>query len=187
MSSSTYASHENGQTAPPPDDVRRYARLFKVSPAWVLTGEGPIDAQNLVALVGRIGAGGDIDPDYEQVPPEGLDEIELPVSVGVDAIALEINGAGMKPRYDHGQLIICTKSTRNPEDFINCEVAVRTADNKRYLKTLKPGRRRGHYTLESFNADPIVDVKIIWVGEILAVVPAYRRTQVLSPKKRAAG
>jgi transcriptional regulator with XRE-family HTH domain len=73
MSPSTYASHENGQTEPPPDDARRYGKLFKHSPAWILTGEGPREAQNLAPLMGYIGAGGDIDPDFEQVPDNGFE------------------------------------------------------------------------------------------------------------------
>lgn len=187
MAGSTYSSHENGQTPPPPEDVRRYARLFKVSPGWILTGQGPMDAHNLVPLMGRIGAGGDIDPDYEQVPEGGLNEIELPISVGVDAVAFEVNGASMKPRYDHGALVICTSSSRDPESLLHIEAAVRTSDGKRYLKTIKPGRRRGLYTLESFNDDPITDVRLEWVGEILAVVPAHRRRAMVAPRKRAVG
>jgi phage repressor protein C with HTH and peptisase S24 domain len=185
MSYSTVASHENGQTDDPPrDTVKRYVKLYKASLAWVLTGEGPVDAQNLVPLVGRIGAGGDIDPEYEQVPEDGLDEIELPINVGVDAVAFEVSGTSMKPRYDQGVLIICTRASRDPEVLIGTEVAVRTSDNKRYLKTLRHGRKRGLFTLESFNADPIPDVRLAWVGEILAVIPAHRRVATAMQHRR---
>lgn len=37
---STYASHENGQTTPPAKRALDYARAFKVSAGWILTGEG---------------------------------------------------------------------------------------------------------------------------------------------------
>lgn len=184
---STYASHENGQTEPGREEVQFYARRFKASFTYILTGEGKLGAQNLAPLMGRIGAGGDIEPEYEQVPESGLEEIELPIGVGVEAVAFEISGASMRPKYENGQLIICTRSSRDPESLIGLEVAVRTAGGKRYLKTLKLGRRRGTYTLESFNADPIVDVKLAWVGEILAVIPSNRRVAVLSQRKRAAG
>lgn len=187
MPTSTYASHENGQTEPGNDDVRRYAKAFRASPAWILTGDGPADAQNLIPLMGRIGAGGDIDPDYEQVPEGGIEEIELLINVGVDAIAFEVNGASMKPRYDSGSLIVCTRNGRDPESLLGIEVALRTVNNKRYLKTLRASRRRGLYILESFNADPIYDVRVAWVGEILAVIPAHRRAAFLSTQARAAG
>lgn len=185
MAVSTYASHENGQTpSPPREDVQRYAKLFRVSPGWILTGDGQIDAKRLVSLMGRIGAGGDIDPDFEQVPEGGFDEIELPISVAVDAVAFTVDGPSMKPKYEHGTIVVCSKDGRDPEDCIGAEVAVRTADNKRYLKTLHQGRKRGLYTLESFNADPIADVQLLWVGEILAVIPPRRRALALSPKQR---
>lgn len=180
---STYASHENGQTEPDRESVQSYARRFKASAPYILTGIGKLDAHNLVPIVGRIGAGGDISPEYEQVPDEGLEEIELPISVGVDAVVFEIVGASMKPKYEHGQMIVCTRSSRDPDALLGCEVAVRTSDNKRYLKTIKQGRRRGLYTLESFNADPITDVRLAWVGEILAVIPAYRRIAVMSERR----
>lgn len=183
---STYASHENGQTSPPPNAVKRYARAFKASAAWILTGEGSIEAKNVVPLMGYIGAGGDIDPEFEQVPENGLEEIELPINVGIDAIAFEVKGTSMKPRYDAGALVICTKSGRDPESLIGVEVALRTSDNRRYLKTLRSGRRRGLFTLDSFNADPITDVHIVWVGEILATIPARRRAIVFK-SDRAVG
>ena len=34
---------------------------------------------NLAPIMGRVGAGAVIEPDYEQVPPEGLGDIALPV------------------------------------------------------------------------------------------------------------
>jgi len=52
---STYASHENGQTDPPPvEDVLQYAEAFKVSPAWILFEVGTEDDPGLdVLLRGR--------------------------------------------------------------------------------------------------------------------------------------
>ena len=35
----TYAAHENGSRGFGIDDARRYAKLFRVSPGWILTGE----------------------------------------------------------------------------------------------------------------------------------------------------
>jgi phage repressor protein C with HTH and peptisase S24 domain len=186
MKGSTYSSHENGQTEPSREDVRRYAKAFKASAAWILTGDGPMGAQNIVPLMGKIGSGGNIEPAYEQLPEGGIGEEELPINVGVDSVAFEISGTTMKPRYDNGALIVCSKSGRDPDRFIGIEVAVRTSENKRYLKILRSGRRKGYYTLESFNADPIPDVRLAWVGEILAVVPAHRRVPPVS-ERRATG
>lgn len=183
---STYRSHENGQTPVPPEDANRYAKAFRVSPGWILTGEGPMEAQNLVKLMGRIGAGAEIGPEYEQIPEEGLEEIELRHPVGLDAIAFEVEGNSMMPRYDPGMLIVCSEGPRNPDDFLGKEVAVRTIKGSRYLKKLRPGSKRGLYTLESFNADPITDVKIAWLGEVLDILPAHRWTAPNAIKKKTA-
>lgn len=184
---STYLSHENGQTAVPNDAAHRYAKVYKASPGWILTGEGKMDAQNLVKLMGRVGAGGDIDPDYEQVPPEGFDEIELPFPLGLDAIAFEVKNTSMQPKFDDGDVVVCSFGPRNPDDFIGKLVAVRTSKGKRYLKKLRQGSKRGFYSLHSFNDDPIEDVKIAWIGEVLAIIPAYRLVPAVLPRKRAAG
>lgn len=53
---STYASHENGQTDLPKRAAALYAKAFKVSPGWLLTGETPQEGvktrlQELVELV----------------------------------------------------------------------------------------------------------------------------------------
>lgn len=184
----TYRSHENGQTPVPTEEAALYGRAYKVSPAWILTGEGRMEAQNLVKLMGRIGAGGMIDPEYEQIPEGGLDEIELPFPAGMDAVAFEVSGTSMLPKYEDGTLVVCSTGPRSPDDFLNVEVAVRTARGQRYLKKLRPGSRRGLYNLESFNDALIEDVKIAWVGEILVIIPAGRRARsALRPRKRAAG
>lgn len=184
---STYLSHENGQTPVPPDEARKYGKAFKVSAGWILTAEGKMDAQNLVKLMGSIGAGGDIDPDYEQVPPGGFDEIELPFPLGLDAVAFDVKGTSMQPKFDDGDIVVCSTGPRNPDDFIGKLVAVRTSTGNRYLKKLRHGSKRGLYSLHSFNDDPIEDIKIAWIGEVLAIIPAYRLVAVVVPRKRAGG
>lgn len=170
---STYASHENGQTPEIPlEDAKKYARAFKTTAAWLMTGEGSPDAQNIVKLMGRIGAGGDISPDFEQVPESGLEEIETHFPMPDDAVAFEVVGASMLPRYDPGTIIVCTSGPRDVVGLIGKEVAVRTADGRRYLKILKYGSKKGRYNLESLNALPITDAKIEWIGQILCLFPA---------------
>src|SRR4051812_36003144 len=78
---STYAAHENGQNEYDPETAERYGRAFKKPAAWLLTGDGPANRQNVVRVMGRIGAGAEISPEEEQVPPEGLAEIDIPFPV----------------------------------------------------------------------------------------------------------
>lgn len=180
---STYASHENGQTPVPAREAPKYARAFRVSPGWILTGEGEAQTNNVARVMGLIGAGAEINPEEEQIPPDGLSEIEVPFPVPEGAIAFEVTGDSMYPRYDPGDVILCLARERDPADLVGREVAVK-ARGRRYLKHLRSGSRRGIFDLESFNAPPIRGVRVEWASEVHSVVRAgqWRR---ISERSRA--
>ena len=169
---STYASHENGQTPVPQKAAETYAPKFRTTAAWILTGDGPATARNIAPVMGMVGAGGDISPEYEQVPPEGLSEIEAPFPLPDDAIAFQVEGNSMWPRYDPGDIVIVRSRQGDPDSLLGLEVALRTAKGQRYLKRVLRGKARGLYDLESHNAEPIRNVRIEWVSEVHAVIRA---------------
>ncbi|MGH6857260.1 MAG: S24 family peptidase [Methylocella sp.] len=142
------------------------APVLQTTPAWLLTGEGDPASSNLVRVVGRIGAGAEIQPGLEQISSESLYQIEVPHPVPADAIAFEVEGDGMWPRYDPGDMIICWRLGTNVEKVIDREAAVATADGKRYLKRIREGATSGTFDLESHNAAPIRGVRIAWAAEI---------------------
>ncbi len=148
------------------------APVLKTTAAWLLEGVGEQTPGNInsVQVVGRIGAGAEIQPEFEQIPPEGLYEIEVPFPVSADAIAFQIEGDSMWPRYDPGDVIICWRQGTNVNEVIGWEAAVRTADGKRYLKRIQRGATSGTFDLESHNAAPIRGVRIEWAAEIKGVV-----------------
>jgi Peptidase S24-like len=146
------------------------APVLKTTAAWLLEGVGDPASGNLVRVAGRIGAGAEIWPELEQTSPESSYEIEVPFPVSADAIAFKVEGDGMWPRYDPGDVIICWRQGTNAEDLIGWEAAVRTADGKRYLKRIQRGAASGTFDLESHNAPPIRGVRIEWAAEIKGVV-----------------
>ncbi len=127
---------------------------------------------NCVPIMGRVGAGASIEPEYEQVPPEGLGEVELPFPIAEETIAFEVAGDSMLPKYENGDIIVVYREQRFPlTSFYGEEAAVRLKTGERYLKTIERGKSASLVNLTSFNAKPITGVKVEWIGEICVTLP----------------
>jgi len=127
---------------------------------------------NLVPIMGRVGAGAVIEPENEQVPPEGLGEVELPFSISGETIAFEVAGDSMLPKYENGDVIVVYREQRHPlTNFFGEEAVVRLKTGQRYLKTVERGKSPNTVNLTSFNAKPINGVKVEWIGEICVTLP----------------
>ena len=139
---------------------------------------------NFVPIMGRVGAGAVIEPDYEQVPPDGIGEIELPFPIAEETVAFEVSGDSMVPKYENGDVIVCYREQRHPlSSFYGEEAAVRLKTGERYLKTIERGKGQGLVNLSSFNAKPINGVKPDWIGEICVTLP---RGQIARMRSKAA-
>jgi repressor LexA len=127
---------------------------------------------NSVPVMGRIGAGAAIEPEHEQVPPEGLGEVELPFPIEDETVAFEVAGDSMLPKYEAGDIIVVYREQRHPvSSFYGEEAAVRLKTGERYLKTIERGKSASLVNLTSFNAKPINGVKLEWIGEICVTLP----------------
>jgi repressor LexA len=137
---------------------------------------------NSVPIMGRVGAGAAIEPEHEQVPPEGLGEVELPFPIAEETF--EISGDSMLPKYENGDIIVVYREQRHPlSSFYGEEAAVRLKSGERYLKTIERGKSSTVVNLTSFNAKPIVGVKLEWIGEICVTLP---RGQIERLRNKAA-
>ncbi len=172
----TYRSHENGERGLKKDIAEKYARAFGVSPAWLLTGEGVAQRKNIVMVAGSVITSADI-------TSEGQFEVEVPFPIEETAIAFAVVGEGMWPRYESGDIVICERDGSTIDQVLGWEAAVQTVEQKRYLRRVLKGSRKGLYDLESSNAATIRDVKLEWVGAVLAVVRASH-VQRVDPKGR---
>ena len=124
-----------------------------------------------VPVMGYVGAGAEVLPEFEQVPPDGLDLVSIPLAMPAEMIAFQVRGDSMYPVYRDGHVIVVYREQRKPiESFYGTEAAVRTTDGRRFIKTITRGQRG--VNLISWNAAPIEGVNLAWVGEIFAALPA---------------
>ncbi|MGV2099018.1 S24 family peptidase [Rhizobium sp. 21-4511-3d] len=144
-----------------------------------LADEGPKAEESdwhPVPVMGFIGAGAEIMPEFEQVPPEGIDQVHVPFPLPDDMIALEVRGDSMLPVYKDGHVIVVYRDQKKPTSaFYGEDAAVKTTDGRRFLKTVMKG---SPITLMSFNAAPIENVALDWIGEIFAVIPKAQLKRV---------
>jgi repressor LexA len=145
------------------------ARLIKASEIQPIVDYLELNA---VPIMGRVGAGASIGPELEQMPPEGLGEVELPFPITEGTIAFEVVGDSMLPKYENGDIIVVYRDQRHPlSSFYGEEAAVRLKTGERYLKTIERGNAANVVNLTSFNAKPIMGVKLEWIGEICVTLP----------------
>jgi repressor LexA len=162
-------------------------RLVKASEIPLIVAYLDLDA---VPIMGRIGAGAVIEPEHEQVPPEGLGEIHLPFPIAEETIAFEVSGDSMLPKYENGDIIVVYREQRHPiSSFYGEEAAVRLKTGERYLKTVERGKSPSVVNLTSFNAKPINGVKLDWIGEICLTLPRGQigRMRAKAAKARKSG
>lgn len=169
------------------DTLAKLAAALSVDPLWLEKGiDASGDIWSTVPLMGFVGAGGEIDPEYEQVPEDGLDQIQVPFALPGDMIALQVKGVSMLPRYDPGDVIIVWRDQRRAlHTFYGEEVAVRTTEGRRFLKVLQKSGEA--IDLISWNDHPIRDVRLEWIGEIYSTIRASQLSRIGRQIDRAGG
>ena len=135
-----------------------------------ITGNTESLSKSYVPLMGYVGAGAKIEPDFGEMPPDGLGVVAVPFSMPADMVAFRVRGDLMLPVYREGHIIIVYRNQTKPlEAFYGEEAVVQTSDGRRFIKTIMRGAEG--VNLISWNARPMEGVKLKWIGEIFAILP----------------
>ena len=174
VSVSTYNSHERagepGAREYDEEDALKYARKFRVSASWLLTGEGKANRSTAVSIVGLVGLGDQIQ--WEEGSDLALGEIDLPYALPEGCFALEARGSSQYPRVRDGEVVIARWTASPPEQMVGHEVVLQTKESVYLLKTLKRHDGNGHFTIGSHNAPDEEGIEVERVAEVMSIVPA---------------
>lgn len=124
-----------------------------------------------IPVVGYVGAGGEISPIDDHARGAGLDEVEVPPTTLKGTVAVIVRGNSMYPMYQDKMVLYYSKREKNVDDYINGILIVHFEDGRKAIKTLTKGSQKGRYTLTSFNAPPISNIKIESVSPIDWIKP----------------
>lgn len=161
-----------------------------------LTGEPP--ARTIVPIMGKAGAGGDIEPDFEQVPEDGIEQIELPATAAIassqasDPIGFRVVGDSMYPRFSDGDILIVERDQPwSTDSMIGDQAVVLAYDeegrSRRYVKRIMPGKKKGTFNLESIDREvpTLRDCYIRWASPVRVIIPNIGRKRIARTRRKS--
>lgn len=170
---STYNQYESGEREFT-RHAERFARFFRVSLEWLLTGKGTRRGApgGAIPVQGLVGAGGKVDTrlkeDMDGLPPN----IEIPNMA--DLGAYRVKGDSQLPRFLDGDYLIFRTVPQPPSELVNEFALVETQDGRSLIKRLRYGRRDGMFNLESLNADLEENVAVDCAYEHVLTIPGRK-------------
>lgn len=177
----TYNSHERagepGARDYNAEQAFFYARKFRVSASWLLTGEGTALRSTVVDVVGTVGLGEKIV--WQEGGDVPLGCIELPYPLPEGCFALEARGQSQYPRVRDGEVVIAKWYEGDADDLIGREVVLEDEEGTYLLKTLKKQEPDGAFTIGSHNAADQEGVHVKRAAEVMSIVPTKQWTRIV--------
>lgn len=167
----TYLGHENGSRGFK-SRAEAYARKFRVSLEWLLTGRGNPKAgvPPKARAVGYVGAGAEIIPVDDHALGAGFEEVDLPPGTPIDAVLVIVRGDSMYPRYFDGEFLLYQRDQTPPDELVGQECVVRLRDGRTFVKRLRRGSAKNKFNLESWNGPLIENQDVEWAARVLSRV-----------------
>jgi hypothetical protein len=178
---STYGAHERAESPGGrdygPDEAKRYARRFGVTPEWLLTGREPIGPDEeppppKVRVVGYVGAGSEAH--LYEVSQGDLDEVDQPRGSNEATVAVEIRGDSLGTFLNRWLVFYDDVHRSVTSDLIGELCVVGLADGRVLVKQIQRGRAEGLFNLISSTEKPILDVAIEWAAKVNSIQRRHR-------------
>lgn len=129
-------------------------------------GEGHEGVIPTVPLVGVVGAGATVTP----LEGDGaLDYVEPAFAMPEGTVCVQVRGNSMYPRYFDKEIIYYRAEPQAPANVLGKECVVKLADGRMMVKVIRKGSSPDLFTLESWNAPAIEDVRIDYAAPVVFV------------------
>lgn len=172
----TYRSHENGERGLKPATAARYAKCFKTSYGWLLTGEGVSKDRRSIPLRGWIKAKGKVDFIKETDVDRTINtSFDLPE----DAYCLKIVTDSMYPRYVDGDVLIFWGNDNHLDYSKHAEGIAWVGDGKCHFGVVT--EEDGLSTIEVIGAKPRRNIKVTRLAAAEAVIRETFYSETILP------
>jgi hypothetical protein len=160
----TYIQHERGERGIT-RAAGKYAKAFRVSKAWLLTGEGGGPGV-LAPIVGVVGAGGALL--YNEAIGGEPDTIQAPAGSPPETVAVEIQGDSAGAFFNGWLALYARRFDPVVKEIVGSVCVVGTADGRVLLKKLLRGKA-GTFTLESGDGSREENVRLAWGAKVIDI------------------
>lgn len=143
--------------------LRRLSAVSGVKLPPHLTG-----GKQQVPIVGYVGAGEEVFPVDDSAHGASIEDfVDAPDDVGDDAVAVRVKGSSMFPAYWDGDVLIYRRDWQFVRDIcLYNECIVKVYEGPTFVKRIMPGSTEKTFTLVSYNAPDIIDVRIEWAAPV---------------------
>lgn len=161
LSVSQVSRFESGKRRPHVDEIRKIAAELNVGVADIFPDFAEVKSEE-IPVFGYAGAGEKV----EIIPSDNhgpMDEVQ-PLRAEDGFKAVVVRGGSMRPAYRAGDVLFFREDHVPIEQLVGRDCIVLTGDtNCAYVKRIRNGSKKGHYTLLSYDPDidPLQDVKVL--------------------------
>lgn len=173
VSRSAVSQWERDETEVTGRNLVKLAAALRQAESWITGGSPSVQFHTRkVNVIGYVGAGAEVFPFDDHAKGAGFDKVEAPMGLGEhDIVALAVRGSSMHPIED-GWLVFYTRDADGvPDDCLNKLCVVKVHEGPTCVKKVRRGSKKGHFTLESWNAPTQEDVRLDWAARVLDIRP----------------